>query len=134
VLARGADDRVHFVGLRENVLDIMRASYVMAAPILQEETFGNVILEARDVGLPIVTFARGGLTEMVDHKNTGFVCSTPDLEGLLDGLRYFLSNADRRAAASDNSLAAAAAANNDCTRPEFERRWWAMFARQEANS
>ena len=29
---------------------IMKASYVLAAPILQEETFGNVVLEARSVG------------------------------------------------------------------------------------
>ena len=63
----GASDRVHFVGARENVLDIMKASYVLAAPILQEETFGNVALEARSVGLPVVTFARGGLTELVSH-------------------------------------------------------------------
>ena len=47
----------------------MNASYVLAAPILQEETFGNVALEARSVGLPVVTFARGGLTELVSHRN-----------------------------------------------------------------
>lgn len=134
VSSRGADARVHFVGRRENVLAIMKASYVLAAPILQEETFGNVVLEARHVGLPVVTFARGGLPELVDHVHTGFVCSTPDLDGLLDGLRYFLSNADRRAAASENSLAAAVAAGNDCTPPEFERRWWAMFAPREVTN
>jgi glycosyltransferase involved in cell wall biosynthesis len=129
-----ADARVHFVGGRENVLAIMKASFLLAAPILQEETFGNVVLEARDVGLPVVTFERGGLPELVEHRRTGFVCSTPDLEGLLDGLRYFLSNADRRAAASENSLAAASAAGNDCTPPEFERRWWAMFAPPQQSS
>ena len=66
VAAAGASDRVHFVGARENMLEIMKASYVLAAPILQEETFGNVALEARSVGLPVVTFARGGLTELVE--------------------------------------------------------------------
>ena len=131
VSACGADDRVHFVGVRENVLDIMSASYVLAAPILQEETFGNVVLEARDVGLPVVTFARGGLPELVEHRRTGYVCETTDLEGLLDGLRYFLMHPDRREAASANSLAAASAPGNDCTPPEFERRWWAVFSSGE---
>ena len=120
-------DRVHFVGVRENVLEIMRASYVLAAPILQEETFGNVVLEARSVGLPVVTFDRGGLTELVEHGRTGYVCETPDLPGLLTGLRHYLGSPAERAAASANSLAVSVAPGNDCTAPEFERRWWAMF-------
>jgi len=123
----GAADRVHLVGARENVLDIMKAGYVLAAPILQEETFGNVALEARSVGLPVVTFARGGLTELVSHGTTGYVCASADLAGLLDGLRYFLAHPAERAAASARSLAASAEPGNDCTPGEFERRWWAMF-------
>jgi glycosyltransferase involved in cell wall biosynthesis len=127
VAAEQATDRVHFVGVRENVLEIMRASYVLAAPILQEETFGNVVLEARSVGLPVVTFDRGGLTELVEHGRTGYVCETPDLPGLLTGLRHYLCNPAERAAASEHSLAVSVAPGNDCTAPEFERRWWAMF-------
>jgi len=120
-------DRVHFVGARENVLDIMKASYVLAAPILQEETFGNVVLEARSVGLPVVTFARGGLTELVDHDRTGYVCRSTDLPGLLEGLRHFLSDRAARDGASATSLAVSAAPDNDCTAIEFDRRWWALF-------
>src|SRR5205085_2187833 len=70
----GAADRVHFVGARENVPAIMNASYLLAAPILQEETFGNVVLEARSAGLPVVAFDRGGLVELVADRETGFVC------------------------------------------------------------
>jgi glycosyltransferase involved in cell wall biosynthesis len=127
VEAAGAADRIQFVGARENVLDIMKASYVLAAPILQEETFGNVALEARSVGLPVVTFARGGLTELVSHERTGYVCESADLQGLLSGLRHFLAHPAERAAASAQSLAASTAPGNDCTPGEFERRWWAMF-------
>ena len=131
VASCGAENRVHFVGVRENVLDIMKASYLLAAPILQEETFGNVVLEARDMGLPVVTFARGGLPELVEHRRTGYVCATTDLDGLLDGLRYFLLQPRERDSASANSLAIAAAPGNDCTPLEFERRWWAMFSQRE---
>jgi glycosyltransferase involved in cell wall biosynthesis len=128
VAAAGASDRIHFVGNRENVLEIMRSSYVFAAPILQEETFGNVLLEARSEGLPVVTFAHGGITELVAHRRTGYVCESADLPGLLTGLRYFLSRPDERAAASVNSLNVSSEPGNDCTRGEFERRWWAMFS------
>jgi glycosyltransferase involved in cell wall biosynthesis len=127
IATAGLSSRVQLVGARENVLDIMRASYVLAAPILQEETFGNVALEARSVGLPVVTFARGGLTELVTHGRTGYVCESADLQGLLAGLRHFLTHPDERAAASAQSLAASTAPGNDCTPGEFERRWWAMF-------
>jgi glycosyltransferase involved in cell wall biosynthesis len=128
VASAGASDRVHFVGNRENVLEIMKASYVLAAPIIQEETFGNVALEARSVGLPVVTFARGGLTELVSHRRTGYLCETADLQGLLAGLRYFLSQPEERAAASLGSLDVSSDSDNDCTTREFERRWWAMFS------
>ena len=77
--------------------------------------------------MPVVTFDRGGLTELVEHKRTGYVCETPDLPGLLTGLRYYLCNPAERAAASAHSLAASVAPGNDCTAHEFERRWWAMF-------
>jgi len=124
-----ATDRVHFVGARENVPAIMRASYVLAAPILQEETFGNVVLEARSVGLPVVTFGRGGLGELVTHRETGYLCPTADLAGLREGLQYFLTQPAERERASAQSLAAAARPDNDCTSTEFERRWWALFER-----
>jgi glycosyltransferase involved in cell wall biosynthesis len=121
--------RVHFVGARENVLDIMKASYVLAAPILQEETFGNVVLEAQSVGLPVVTFARGGLTELVAHDRTGLVCATADLDGLYEGLRHFIDHPDKRVAASAACMAEQSRPDNDCSPMEFERRWWALFER-----
>lgn len=130
VAAAGASDHVHFVGLRENALEIMKASYVLAAPILQEETFGNVVLEARSVGLPVVTFARGGLPELVEHGRTGYICETPDVPGLLAGLRYYLDDRAVRDAAGANGLRVTAAPDNDCTTAEFERRWWSMFELQ----
>jgi glycosyltransferase involved in cell wall biosynthesis len=129
VAAAGAADRVRFAGAREDVPAIMRASYVLSTPILQEETFGNVALEARSIGLPVVAFARGGLVELVAHRETGYLCPTADLEGLLEGLRYFLGDPAARARASAASLAATSAPDNDCTAGEFERRWWAMFDR-----
>jgi glycosyltransferase involved in cell wall biosynthesis len=124
----GVDDRVHFVGPRENVLAIMRASYVLAAPILQEETFGNVVLEARSVGLPVVAFARGGIGELVTDGETGVLCRAENVDGLVEGLRRFFERPAERARASANSLAAAAA-GDDTAPVEFERRWWALFAR-----
>jgi glycosyltransferase involved in cell wall biosynthesis len=125
----GAADRIHFVGARENLPAIMRASYLLVAPILQEETFGNVLLEARSEGLPVVTFDRGALRELVAHEETGYICPTNDLAGLREGIRHFLDQPALRRRASANSIAAASRADDDCTPAEFERRWWALFER-----
>ena len=127
IAAAGASDRVHFVGARENVLEIMKASYVLATPILQEETFGNVALEARAVGLPVVTFARGGLTELVEHGRTGYICRSTDLPGLLEGLNHYLSDPAARDAASAGSLAVSSSPENDCTPITFAQKWWSVF-------
>jgi hypothetical protein len=127
VWAAGAGGRVHFVGERENVLEIMRAAYVLAAPIVQEETFGNVVLEARSVGLPVVAFATGGLPELIEHGVTGYLCSEPTTETLLDGLRYFLSDSHRRDKAAAAALAMSERAEDPYGRAEFERRWWDVF-------
>ena len=104
VAAAGAEDRIHFVGSRQNVLEIMSASYLLAAPILQEETFGNVALEAKSVGLPVVTFPSGGLVELVEHKVTGYLCEDSTLDSFLDGLRYFLDDQGARSRAAAASV------------------------------
>jgi len=127
VAAEGAADRIHFVGERENVPALMRAAYLLVAPIVQEETFGNVALEAKSVGLPVVAFATGGLVELVEHGVTGYLCAEPTLDGLLEGLRYFLDEPARRDKAAAASLAAMGQPESDLQPAEFARRWWALF-------
>ncbi len=117
VEAAGAGERIHFVGERDNVLAIMREAYVLVAPILQEETFGNVVLEAMSVGLPVVAFATGGVVELVEHGVTGYLCREPTLPSLLEGLDYFLADGERRDKAAEASLAASSAAAVESARP-----------------
>lgn len=120
--ARAGDDVV-FVGAREDVPELMAAATVLAAPILQDETFGNVVLEARNAGLPAVVFARGGLPELVEHGVTGWICERAELPDLLVGLRRYLDDPAARAHTSTAALAQAARPD-DPYRPEvFAARW-----------
>ena len=105
----------------------MQAAYVLAAPILQEETFGNVLLEAKYAGLPAVAFARGGLIEQIEHGHTGYLCPTADLAGLIEGLTYFLTQPAERARISTASRLEAARRDSDCQPAEFARRWRVLF-------
>lgn len=42
-------------------------------PVLWEEPFGLVMIEAMSTGTPVVAFGRGAIPEVIDHGKTGFV-------------------------------------------------------------
>jgi glycosyltransferase involved in cell wall biosynthesis len=51
----------------------LAAARAVLCPIDWDEPFGLVAAEAQAAGTPVVAFARGGLTEIVDHGVTGFL-------------------------------------------------------------
>jgi glycosyltransferase involved in cell wall biosynthesis len=55
------------------------------------ENFPLVILEAMGCGLPIITFDVGGIKEVVNHKENGYIASYLNTEDLVSGVRWFLS-------------------------------------------
>jgi glycosyltransferase involved in cell wall biosynthesis len=127
VAAAGRGGSLHFVGEREDVPAIMREAYVLAVPILQQETFGNVVLEAKSAGLPAVAFAHGGLPELVRHGVDGYLCPEPTLAGLLAGLRFYLDDPAARARAGEAALAELARPGQELAAAAFAGRWWALF-------
>jgi glycosyltransferase involved in cell wall biosynthesis len=52
-----------------------------------DEPFGLVAAEAQAAGTPVVAFARGGLTEIVDHRVTGFLVEPGNVEGAAVAVR-----------------------------------------------
>jgi len=125
-------DRIHFVGPRENVLAIMRASYLLAAPIVQAETFGNVVLEAASVGLPAVAFANGGIPELIEHGVTGYLCSEGTHDALVAGIRYYLDDPTARAKAGCAALARVNAPGSTYASDVFARAWAQTFGMKTA--
>ena len=123
----GAQDRIWFADERQNIPEIMRNSYLLAAPIPETESFGNVALEAKSVGLPVVTFPTGGLVELVDHQRTGFVCRDLTLESLLEGIRHFLHQPAARDAASAACLAEIQQPDFAYSQSAFQMAWWEVF-------
>jgi glycosyltransferase involved in cell wall biosynthesis len=127
----GAADRIHFVGARENIPAIMRASYLLAAPILQQETFGNVVLEALSVGLPVVAFANGGIPELIDDDVTGRLCDGTDVDALVSGLVPFLDDPAKRNRASQASFSRMNDPHSPFSRRRFDERWLRTFGLAE---
>lgn len=127
VAASGHAEHIHFVGHCQNVPALMAASYVVAAPILQEETFGNVGLESTSAGAPPVIFPTGGLVESVRHLETGFICRESSLDALVEGLRYFLDDPRARDAASTAAVAWTRTPGFPFGADAFRRTWLEVF-------
>jgi glycosyltransferase involved in cell wall biosynthesis len=116
-LRLGLDDRVHFLGFRQDVPDLMRAADFLAFPS-RYEACSLVLLEALGTGLPIVTAQTAGGAELVS-ADCGFVLSDPDdVSALANAFTRLIGDADLR---SKMGQAARAVAEQNSWRKMAER-------------
>lgn len=70
-------DRVTFLGRREDVPELLRASDVFVLPSRYEAS-NNATLEAMASGLPAVAFDVGGMREIIEPQRTGWLVPPGD--------------------------------------------------------
>ncbi len=83
------------------VRDWMNRAMVFSAPSVvapsgDAEGFGMIFAEAQAMGLPVVSFASGGIPEAVAHEQTGFLVPERDAEALSTKLLLLLQNKELR--------------------------------------
>ncbi|MBQ0058082.1 MAG: glycosyltransferase [Bacteroidales bacterium] len=88
-----------YVTDQQRIADIYGAADVFVLPSLNDN-LPNTIMEAMACGTPCVGFDIGGIPEMIDHLQTGYVARPKDVTDLTDGIRYVLSNSERLSEAS----------------------------------
>lgn len=68
---------------RYRLIKQFQTSRLFLSPILCEESFGLVFIESMSCGTPIVSFARGATTEIIQDGKTGFLVnpSNDDIRG-----------------------------------------------------
>lgn len=97
VAALGLSDRVHFLGVRRDIPQLLNAAdaYVMSSAW---EGLPMVLLEAAAVGLVTVATAVGGNHEIVLDKRSGFLAPPRDPAALAGSMRLTmqLSEAERK--------------------------------------
>lgn len=88
--------RVHaldYIADEHRLADLYNAVDLYVTPSL-EENLPNTIMEAMACGTPCVGFRIGGIPEMIDHLENGYVAQYRSAEDLAKGIRYVLENED----------------------------------------
>lgn len=86
-------ERVHFVGEtpQAELAALMRQASVLVLPS-HSEGLGRVVFEAMTVGTPVLASAVGGILELVQDGETGFLAPPGDEAALEERLRWLLQH------------------------------------------
>lgn len=89
--------RARFLGAlpSEQIRSLLNSSRVLCMPSITAENgdaegLGIVLLEAQSSGVPVITSARGGATEGIQHGKTGFAHAEKDVEAIKGYLKEIL--------------------------------------------
>jgi glycosyltransferase involved in cell wall biosynthesis len=80
-----------FVGVREDIPDILAAADVVVLPSLSEG-FPFVLLEAMAMGCPVVASRVNGVPELIEDHRTGLLVPARDSQALTTAIRVVLSD------------------------------------------
>jgi glycosyltransferase involved in cell wall biosynthesis len=94
VVALGLSERVHSIGFRADIPDVMNAWDVVVHASVRPEPFGRVILEGMLLGKPVIATAGGGVPELIEDGRTGFLVPPGDVPALADRLRAIVGAPD----------------------------------------
>ena len=78
---------------QEEMPNIYNVADVFVTPSLQEN-LPNTIMESMSCGTPCIGFNIGGIPEMIDHKQNGYIAKYKDAQDLANGIRWILNEAD----------------------------------------
>lgn len=81
----GVQDRIHFIGVQEDITPIMSIADVFLLPS-SYESFGLVALEAMACEVPVVCSKIGGLPEVVTEGASGFLRPVGDIVAMAEAV------------------------------------------------
>jgi len=87
----GLSGRVHFLGLRTDIPEVLGAMDVF---VLSSDYEGNPlsVMEAMASGLPIVSTAAGGVPGLFESGKEGLIVQPGDVQGLSNSMSFLLRN------------------------------------------
>jgi glycosyltransferase involved in cell wall biosynthesis len=92
----GVSDRVRFLGLRDDVAELLREADVFVHPARWAEAFGLAIAEAMASGCTVVGSRVGAVPELIEHEMTGLLVPAGDDDALAGALRRLAADPSLR--------------------------------------
>lgn len=96
VTGLGVEDRIHLLGERRDIPEVLAAMDVFVLPSIAEG-ISNTVLEAMATGLPVVATAVGGNPELVEDGVTGRLVPRRNPSALVAGIEAYLDDPHLRA-------------------------------------
>lgn len=93
---------VRYLGVLSDDAQLARvyaAADVFVAPSLQDN-LPNTVMEALSCGTPCVAFDVGGMPDLIEHRQTGYLARAYEVDDLAAGLEWVCSDRDRQRALS----------------------------------
>ncbi|MEE2710535.1 MAG: glycosyltransferase, partial [Gemmatimonadota bacterium] len=90
------EDRVTYLGFRQDIADLMAASDIIVHASILPEPLGLTPMEAQAAGKPVVAVGAGGVLETVADGETGLLVPARDAGAMADALLDLLRRPDRR--------------------------------------
>jgi glycosyltransferase involved in cell wall biosynthesis len=96
ICALGIQDRVIFLGWKENVREVIYGIDIIVHPSIQPEPFGLAIIEAMALQRPIVASRLGAIPEIIDDEEDGFLFKSDSIEDLAEKIMCLYKNSEMR--------------------------------------
>lgn len=96
-------NRVHFLGYRKDIAELLHASDVFVFPSYREG-LPVALMEAMAAGVPIVASRIRGNVDLIEDGVNGFLCDPEDAEGFADQIQKLLDEPNLAAQFRKNGL------------------------------
>lgn len=97
------DNDVLFLGQQNDVAKILSICDLELL-LSEKESFGLVLLEAMSCGVPAIGTKTGGIPEVIEDGQTGFLCDVGDITDVVNKSLYILQDDKRHEAMSQNAV------------------------------
>ncbi len=74
----------------KEIAECYSAADLFVAPSL-EDNLPNTVMESLSCGTPVTAFRIGGMPEMIDHKQNGYLAEERDEEDLINGILWYFN-------------------------------------------
>jgi len=92
----GMGERIHFLGYRNDVPELLAASQVQVQPSISGEGLPKTIIEAMAMAVPSVVTTTGGGKELLIDGETGFIVPVQDAKAIADKIQWLYDSEENR--------------------------------------